>query len=85
MEEKVEMARKSRLKSFSWGAILGGLAAGATALLFAPKSGKKLRADIKNKYHDLSDKSHDVCDDICERGKEFAKDTKKAAKRFMRK
>lgn len=79
------MARKSRFKSFSWGAILGGLAAGATALLFAPKSGKKLREDLKHKYHDITDKSHDFYDDVRESGKEFAKDTKKAAKKFMKK
>lgn len=79
------MARKSRFKSFSWGVILGGLAAGATALLLAPKSGKKLRKDIKDKYEDYTQKGNELCDDVKESGKLFAKDTKKAAKRFMRK
>ena len=79
------MARKSRAKSFTWGAILGGMAAGVTALLFAPKSGKKMREDLKHKYDDCSEKGHEFCDDIGDRGKELAKDTKKAARRFMKK
>ncbi len=79
------MTRKSKVKSFALGALLGGLAAGVTALLFAPKAGKKLRGEIKEKYTKLSEKGHDLCGDIYERGKEFAEDTKKVAKRFMKK
>ncbi|MCP5469184.1 MAG: YtxH domain-containing protein [Chlamydiales bacterium] len=79
------MAKRSGGSKFCLGALLGGIAAGLTALLFAPKSGKQLRKDISDKCHDWSDKGHELYDDVCERGKELAKDTKKAAKRFMRK
>jgi len=79
------MSKKSKFKSFTWGAVLGGIAAGVTALLFAPKSGKQLRGELKDKYEDLTEKGHDLCDDIYGRGKGLAKDAKKAAKRFMKK
>lgn len=80
------MARKGRVKSFTLGALLGGISAGLAALLFAPKSGKKMREDIKNGCCGLTEKSQELYEDIKDRTKGFAKDTKKAAnKRFMKK
>lgn len=76
--------RAAKAGSFIKGVVLGGIACGITALLWAPKSGKKLRQDIKDKYHDTKESTQEVLEDLCANSKEFAKDTKKAAKNFMR-
>lgn len=44
-------------KGFLFGALIGGFAGAVTALLFAPKSGKELRADIAEKSGEIYDKS----------------------------
>lgn len=50
-----------RCREFLVGTVLGGaLLGGVTALLVAPKAGKKLRQDLLNCYSDLSDKAQDV-------------------------
>lgn len=40
-------------KSLVIGAIVGGLAASVTSLLFAPKTGKELRGKIQEKYQEV--------------------------------
>jgi len=68
--------------------LLMGLGAGAAlALLFAPKSGKLLRKDIRRKYDDavdtLEDWKDDVkerAEDVLERGAEMAEDLRDAAR-----
>lgn len=54
-------------KEFIVGAAVGSLLGSVAALLVAPKSGKKLRQEISDTYHDLSDKTHDLAD----RGRNF--------------
>ena len=76
--------RAEKSKSFLTGAVLGGIACGITALLMAPKSGKKLRKDIKCKYKDVKEGTQEVYDDFCEHTTELAKGTKKAAKNLMK-
>jgi gas vesicle protein len=44
----------SRRGGFFKGAVVGGLIAGTAALLFAPKAGKELRADIARKIGELN-------------------------------
>ena len=41
-------------KGFFKGVVIGGIIGSITALLFAPKSGEELRADIKNKLDEAS-------------------------------
>ncbi len=43
-------------KGAALGVALGAVVAGAAALLFAPKSGKELRADIKKASNDVAKK-----------------------------
>jgi gas vesicle protein len=47
--------RNSSAKSFMLGVITGGVVGGLIALLYAPKSGKRLRRDIMEKKDDIMD------------------------------
>ena len=83
--------RRKKGKGFIIGAFFGSVVGGISALLLAPKSGKKLRKDISRKYHDVSDKTHDVvsgvsdrCSDLCDRAKDIAEDAKDAAKSLVK-
>lgn len=68
--------------------LLIGLGAGAAlALLFAPKSGKMLRRDIRRRYDDAVDTLEDWKDDVKERaedvldrGAEMAEELRDAAR-----
>lgn len=80
------MARGSKGKNFFMGAVVGGVLGSVTALLFAPKSGDKVRKDIARKYNDFSDKTQKmVCDmseqalEIVEKAKDLALDAKDSA------
>jgi gas vesicle protein len=46
------------------GAFIGLVVGGAVALLFAPKSGKQLRADLADAVDDLKDKAEEIIDDL---------------------
>ena len=78
-------------RKFACGVIFATLVGGITALLFAPKSGDKLRKDIKKKYSDVSDKACDLIDGVCEqttelieKAKDIASDAKEAANKLYR-
>jgi len=49
------MAKLENGKSLITGVIVGGVMGAACALLFAPKSGRELRADIAEQYGKISD------------------------------
>ena len=74
----------SKAGSFFKGVLLGGIACGITALLWAPKSGKKLRQDIKDKYKHAKKGSQDALEGFCEHSQDLVQDTKKAAKNFLK-
>jgi len=44
-------------KNYIWGFLIGGLVGGALGILFAPKSGRELRQDIRGKSEDLYEKA----------------------------
>lgn len=62
-------------KAFFVGLLTGSVVGSVTALLFAPKSGKELRSDIKvgaEKAVDATAKAVDhVTETVCEAGKQF--------------
>lgn len=76
---------------FACGVLFGSLVGGIAALLFAPKSGDKMRKDLKKKYNDVSDKTCDLIDGVCEqttelieKAKDIANDAKQAASKLYR-
>ncbi len=66
-------------KGFALGALLGGLVGGMTALLYAPKSGKKMRKVVTKRYQQVSDEAHDLMEDVCNHSIEWAEKAKKIA------
>ena len=84
--------KNGKTKGFFMGAFFGSVLGGISALLFAPKSGKKLRKDISRKYHGVSDKAHEVAADVCdkctelrERAMDIAEDAKDATRSMIKK
>ena len=71
--------QRSGGKSFALGAIFGGIVGGLTALLFAPKSGDKMRKELSKKYHDVADKTQDLFEDVCDQTTELAEKAKDLA------
>ncbi|GIQ68153.1 YtxH domain-containing protein [Xylanibacillus composti] len=70
MTEKNNNSQSFSGKHFAAGAILGALVGAATALLLAPKSGKELRGDIAEGYHQVSEKTHQVADTVGKKSRE---------------
>jgi gas vesicle protein len=64
------MSHKEDVKIFVFGAILGGVIGSLTALLLAPKAGKKLREDIAEKWEEgisaFTEKKEEIKEDIAE-------------------
>ncbi|MBS4027814.1 MAG: YtxH domain-containing protein [Ignavibacteriales bacterium] len=51
------------------GFLVGGIAGAITALLLAPKSGRELREDIKQKSGELKDKAKTIISDTAQKAK----------------
>jgi len=75
---------KSRPSRFLGGLLLGGLVGGLAGLLFAPKAGRELRADIKEKgieakkmYEDSVAKAKTIIDDARNRAGELIKEAER--------
>lgn len=62
---------KNNNGGFFLGALFGAAIAGATALLYAPKSGKELRDDLYGEFDHLMDRASDYSDYAVERGVEM--------------
>ena len=56
--------------------ILGGLIGAALGVLYAPKSGKETRRDIKKFSEDVTDKVKDLGEDLTEKGRKVYEDGK---------
>ncbi len=75
------MARKhSTKKGFCLGAVIGGLVAGTTALLFAPKSGDKMRKSLSKHYHKSKKGTQRLLEEVCSEGSDLAERAKGLAK-----
>lgn len=82
---------KSSKKGFVLGALVGGLCAGVTALLFAPKKGAAMRKDIQKKCQSISCKTQDFLgqakcetEEIIEKAKDAIQEAKAAVNRIRR-
>ncbi len=63
MRNRSETNSTFDLRNFASGLVIGGLAGTAIALLTAPQSGRKTRAQIRQKTHELRDQAADKIDD----------------------
>jgi len=65
MNHEYEMDTEDHVwASIAAGVVIGFVVGGALALLFAPKSGAQLRADLGDAVDDLKDKAEQVIDDF---------------------
>jgi gas vesicle protein len=55
------------------GALIGGVLGATAALLLAPKSGRELRGDIRNRYSDMQDQTKQILSDVGSKTQEIAK------------
>ncbi len=71
------MASKDGSLRFLKGLMVGGAVAATMALLYAPKSGKKLRKDIRKKSNNLINEAESKFDDLQEMAESVLGDTEK--------
>ncbi len=60
------------------GLLAGGALGAGLALLYAPKPGRRLRMDIKNKAGDLVDQGEEYISSVQERASEIVKDARRS-------
>jgi gas vesicle protein len=65
--------RKMSANEFLVGAAVGSLLGGVSALLMAPKTGKRLRQDINDVYCDMTERTSDAAEQVSKKGKALAK------------
>lgn len=58
------MSNEKKGKDLLIGAVVGGLLGAATALLFAPKSGRELRSNIAEQAQVVSDKTVQIANNV---------------------
>lgn len=77
------MASEKKGKDLLIGAIVGGLLGAATALLFAPKSGRELRIDITDNAKAVSDKTVQLANSVTQKTQEVAKSVSTTTSDFV--
>lgn len=70
-------------KSFIVGLLAGGAIGALVALLFAPKSGKELRADLKLKGEEYLDEAEKYISEAREKAKELINEGKKKSEKII--
>jgi len=77
---------KRDCRNFLKGIVIGGVMGTMATILFAPKSGKELRTDIKEKGSEVLHNRNEICADASTRAKEIideAKELKKEADQLL--
>ena len=70
-------------KGYLSGLITGGVIGGLAALLFTPKSGKELRADIKTKSEEYFDEAEKYLAEAKDKARELINEGKKKSERII--
>lgn len=78
------MALKNGSIKFVEGFMIGGAVAATMALLYAPKTGKKLRKDIRKKSNELMDEAESRFDDIQQMAENVVGDAEKRIKKIRK-
>jgi gas vesicle protein len=66
-------------KDFLLGAVVGAALGAITALLLAPKSGRELRGDIAQQYHNVTEKTQEFAGVVKNKSLELAEKAKEVA------
>lgn len=67
------MSNEKKGKDLLIGAVVGGILGAATALLFAPKSGRELRNDIAEQAQVVNEKTLQIASTVSQKTQEVAK------------
>jgi gas vesicle protein len=65
------------------GALIGSVIGAATALLLAPKSGRELRGDIRDRYSDVQSRTKQMITEVGNKTQEVAKQVGQQASDIM--
>lgn len=79
------MAERDHFGTFLVGFVVGGLTGAIISLLYAPQSGDKTRAVIKEKTIELVDKTTDTLEDTYKKAESVATDTVEKAQGLIKK
>jgi gas vesicle protein len=79
------MSERDNFGPFLVGFLVGGITGAVISLLYAPQSGEKTRAVIKEKAIELVDKTTDTLEDTYKKAEEAAKDTVQKAQVMIKK
>ncbi len=69
---------------FLKGFVIGGFAGALAGILFAPKSGKELRADIKEKGNEVLKDSQQIYEEATEKAKAIVDEAKRRAEELKK-
>jgi gas vesicle protein len=67
------------------GVLIGGVIGAAAALLLAPKSGRELRGDIRDRYSDVQDRTNRILTDVRSKTQEAIKHAGQQASSILEK
>lgn len=73
---------QDRIAAFAAGVALGGLIGAGTALLLAPRSGRRTRRKLRHAAEDLGDRAEESLEHAAEDARRYAEEARRAAERI---
>ena len=83
--KEVDMSDKDTTANFGMGLIIGAAIGTAIGMLYAPQSGKKTRALLREKADETVEKAEDIIEDARDRAKKIIADAQKKAEELTEK
>lgn len=86
-EKKGELTMSEEVKApchFFKGLLIGGTLGALAGIFFAPKSGKELRSDIREKGSEVLKDARGIYDDACRKAKEIIDEAKHQARELKK-
>jgi gas vesicle protein len=65
------------------GGVVGGVLGAVAGLVLAPKSGSRLRQDLADTYHDMSERTYEAAQGMTKKGKAFARTAQSRANKWL--
>lgn len=81
--ENAQNKNEESSNNFLLGALIGGMVGAATALLFAPKSGKELRNSLNNQTGSLKEKTIQLRENVLNKSSEIVNKTSSLSQDFV--